>query len=67
MILIRDVSITRAIGRGGPWNRDFLGPEFATSETSAIWGPKVSAYRPIGEGRLLANEVRTSNEVYNFF
>jgi hypothetical protein len=34
MILMREISITRAIGKGWPWNPDFLGPEMATNERS---------------------------------
>jgi hypothetical protein len=47
MILMRALSITRAIGRGGTWNRDFIGPwnEWSEmSEMSAIWGPKKSRF-----------------------
>jgi hypothetical protein len=33
-------SITRAIGRGGPENLDFSGPEMALPLLSAISGPK---------------------------
>ncbi len=42
MILMREVFITRAIGRGTPEIETFLGPEMATSEASAIWGSKKS-------------------------
>jgi hypothetical protein len=37
LILMRATSIARAIGRVCPENRDFLDPELATSEASAIW------------------------------
>jgi hypothetical protein len=43
MILIQAIFITRAIGWGlgvGPGNRDFSGPEMASSEASAIWAQK---------------------------
>ncbi len=34
-------SITQAIGRGGPWNLDFLGPQMALASLVAISaGPK---------------------------
>jgi hypothetical protein len=36
MILMQATSISRAIGRDGPENQDFLGPEMATSKASAI-------------------------------
>jgi hypothetical protein len=39
MLLMRAISITRAIGIGR--NRDFLGPEMARSEASVIWVKKV--------------------------
>ncbi len=40
MILIRALSITRATGRGGPWNRAFFGPWNGKSKASAKWAQK---------------------------
>ncbi len=40
MILMRATSITRALERVGPENRDFLGPAMAATEASAIWAQK---------------------------
>ncbi len=40
MIWMRAISITRAIGMGGPEIETFLDPERATSEASSIWAKK---------------------------
>jgi hypothetical protein len=49
MILMPELSITRAIGKGGPEIENFLGPEMATREASAIWGPKKSRFHDFHE------------------
>ncbi len=36
----REICITRASYRGGPWIRDLFGPWNGTSEVSAIWAQK---------------------------
>jgi hypothetical protein len=41
MILMRAISISRAIGRGGPEIDTFLGPEMAMSKASAGGGEYV--------------------------
>ncbi len=51
MILMRATSITRAIGRGGPWKIEtFLGPEMAISEAqkSILYSHDRSAYSAAG-------------------
>ncbi len=40
MVLRRATSLLVALEGVGPENRDFLGPEMATSEASAIWAQK---------------------------
>jgi hypothetical protein len=42
MVLMRATSLQRALEGVGPENQDFLGPEMATSEASAIWAQKRS-------------------------
>jgi hypothetical protein len=44
MILMREVSIMRALEGVGPEVETFLGPEMATSEASAIWAQKSCLY-----------------------
>ncbi len=41
MVLRRATSLRGALEGLGPENRDFLGPEMAASEASAIWAQKV--------------------------
>ncbi len=36
------ISITRAIIRGGPWNRDFFGPWNGKEPASPIWAQKIT-------------------------
>ncbi len=40
MVLRSATSLRGALEGVGPENRDFLGPEMATSEASAIWAQK---------------------------
>jgi hypothetical protein len=40
MVLMRATSLRGALEGVGPENQDFLGPEMATSEASAIWAQK---------------------------
>ncbi len=42
IILMRAISITRAIGRSGPWNRDFFGPWNCNELSECNLGPKKS-------------------------
>jgi hypothetical protein len=43
MVLSRATSLRGDLEGEGPGNRDFLGPEMATSEASAIWAQKSRA------------------------
>ncbi len=45
IILMRALSITRALEGVGPEIENFLGPEMATSEVSAIWAQKSQDFR----------------------
>ncbi len=45
MILMRAISIMRAIIRGGPEIEPFLGPKMATSAASAILAQKSQDFR----------------------
>jgi hypothetical protein len=44
MILMREIPFEGNWKRVGPKNRDFLGPEMATSGASAIWAKKVEIF-----------------------